>query len=336
MFLIPISHEDQRVTRLPWVTIGLVGGYVWSRDMEGALTAAQEHARSYRDVPLFMRDLLALAAYREKREQHAEAAQLYQMAIAAWPDDLLAPKALVAYGRSMLQTFHDPGGALEYLERARAHPKVPPEFRKASEELIAGARRALGPEGHPPQVAPPPAAEPSVSEPAAAPLPPEVRAEEVPAEVAPAAVPTCSLVAVPMRAVGIDGRGLQLQSRSGGSGRLPWQQVAAVSVASIGVADTGDPAAASLILDILMPPKSTSAGAVVHSIRLSTQDLAIPQLQTEPSPVRAFQRFVATILKATGAAPHPSRDACLGLRGFPTFPDLAAYEADLLVRLLAE
>ncbi|HSB77384.1 MAG TPA: rhomboid family intramembrane serine protease, partial [Candidatus Methylomirabilis sp.] len=56
----------------------LVGGYVWLRDMEGALSAAQAHDRSYRDVPLFMRDLLALAAYREKQEQYAEAAQLYQ------------------------------------------------------------------------------------------------------------------------------------------------------------------------------------------------------------------------------------------------------------------
>ena len=45
---------------------------------------------------------------------------------------------------------------------------------------------------------------------------------------------------------------------------------------------------------------------------------------------------MATILKATGAAPHPTRDACLGLHGFPTFPDLAAYEADLLVHLPAE
>jgi hypothetical protein len=143
------------------------------------------------------------------------------------------------------------------------------------------------------------------------------------------------LMPVPMRVVSIDGRGLQLQSRSGKSGRLPWQQVTAVSVASIGVPETGDAAAASLILDLLMPPKSTAAGAVVHSVRLSTQDLVIPQLQTEPSPVRAFQRFVATVLKATGAPPHPSRDACLGIGGFPKFSDLAAYEADLLPRLPA-
>ena len=61
--------------------------------------------------------------------------------------------------------------------------------------------------------------------------------------------------------------------------------------------------------------------------------MAIPQLQTESSPVRALQRLVATILKATGATPYPSRDACLGLGGFPAFPDLAAYEADLVVRL---
>jgi hypothetical protein len=62
-------------------------------------------------------------------------------------------------------------------------------------------------------------------------------------------------------------------------------------------------------------------------------DLAIPQLQSEPSPLRAFQRLVATILKATGATAHPSREACLGVQGFPAFPDLTAYEADLVPRL---
>ncbi|HSB81373.1 MAG TPA: tetratricopeptide repeat protein, partial [Candidatus Methylomirabilis sp.] len=302
--------------------------------MEGALSAAQAHDRSYRDVPLFMRDLLALAAYREKQEQYAEAAQLYQKAIAAWPDDPLAPKALLAYGQSMLQNFGEPSGALKILEQAQAHPKVTPEFLRASEALIAEARQALGAEGQPSQVSPSPAAEPPVSELAAAP-PAKAKVDEVPVEVAPASAPNRSLVAVPMRAVGIDGRGLQLQSGSGKLGRLPWQQVAAVCVASIGVYNASDPIAASLVLDLLMPPKSTPAGEVVHSVRLSIQDLTIPQLQAEPSPVRAFQRFVATILKATGAPPHPSRDACLGLGGFPTYPDLAAYEADLLLGLPA-
>ena len=132
----------------------LVGAYVWARDGDGALAAAQEHDRAHREVPLFMRDLLALATFQEKRGQHAEAAQLYQRAISAWPDDPLTPKALLAYGRSMLENYGDPGAALELLERSRTHPKVPPEVRKASEELIAKARRAVGPEASPPQAAP--------------------------------------------------------------------------------------------------------------------------------------------------------------------------------------
>ena len=61
--------------------------------------------------------------------------------------------------------------------------------------------------------------------------------------------------------------------------------------------------------------------------------MAIPQLQKEPSPLRAFQRLVATILKTTGATAHPSREACLGVPGFSAFPNLMAYEADLLPRL---
>jgi hypothetical protein len=43
--------------------------------------------------------------------------------------------------------------------------------------------------------------------------------------------------------------------------------------------------------------------------------------------------LVATILKTTEACAHPNREVCLGVPGFPAFPSLAAYEADLLTRL---
>ncbi len=147
--------------------------------------------------------------------------------------------------------------------------------------------------------------------------------------------PRCSLVAVPMRAVGLDVRGLRLQARSGGTGRLAWQHVANVSVASIGAPQSQDQIVDHLILDLLIAPTSTPAGLTAHCVRLTLKDLAIPQLQDATPGVRTFQRLVATILKVTNATPHPSREACLGLQGFPTFPDLAAYEADLLPRLFA-
>ncbi len=110
------------------VSAKLVGAYIRARDMDGALAAAQEHERAYQDAPLPLRDTLFLAAHREKRGQYAEAAQLYQKAIAAWPDDPLTPRTLAAYGRTMLRTFHEPAAALELLERAGAHPKVTPEI----------------------------------------------------------------------------------------------------------------------------------------------------------------------------------------------------------------
>jgi len=138
-----------------------------------------------------------------------------------------------------------------------------------------------------------------------------------------------------MRAVGIDARGLTLQDRRGATGNMPWQKVTAVSVASIGRPPAPDNVADALILDLIMAPGPASAtDNRIRCIRLSGTDLAIPQLQNEPSPLRAFQRLVATILKATGAAPQPDRESCLGLQGFPSFPDLAAYEADLLSRLV--
>jgi membrane associated rhomboid family serine protease/Tfp pilus assembly protein PilF len=381
----------------------LISAYVAVRDMEGALAAREEHGRAHPGVDPSMRSLLALAAYREMQGQHAEAAELYQQAIQAWPDDLLAPKALVNHGRLLLEAFHEPDAALEILEQVRTHPKVTPEFERVSEELMTAARgarpvaapqpetaaipmpepepaRAAGPErpglegfegtAHfeappaeetpqpatsqeepsaagwgaitaqiempasatsrlaEPQPAPAPAAadtsqgwlsidEPSVESPAEAVIPPVVR----------------TLAPTSMQAVGIDARGVRLKSRAGTAGLLQWQQIVGISTARIeGPAATEQPGD-HLVLDLLMAPESAPDGEVVRCVRLSGQDLAIPQLQNEPSPLRGFQRFVATALKASSATPYPSREECLGLQGFATFSDLAAYEAALLTRL---
>jgi hypothetical protein len=113
---------------------------------------------------------------------------------------------------------------------------------------------------------------------------------------------------------------------------LAWSKVIGLSVGAVGGPVSTDEDAARLVLDLLMAPNAHGDGAAIRCVRLTSTDLAIPQLQSEPSPLRAFQRLVATILKATNATPHPSRDACLGVGGFATFPDLAAYEADLASR----
>jgi hypothetical protein len=142
-----------------------------------------------------------------------------------------------------------------------------------------------------------------------------------------------TLAPTSMQAVGIDARGLRLKSRGGTAGVLQWQQIVGLSTARIEDPASTEQVGDNLVLDLLMAPESTPDSEVVRCVRLSAQDLAIPQLQNEPSPLRGFQRFVATVLKASGATPHPSREECLGLQGFATFPDLAAYEAALLARL---
>jgi membrane associated rhomboid family serine protease len=311
----------------------LVGAYLKARDMAGARAAAREHKQAFPDVPLLMRDQLALAADCEKREDYQEAAARYQEAIATGPDDPLAPKALVGFGRLLFQVFKEPGEALEVLERARTHPRATPEFQQASEEMIALAKGALPPASEPPTTIPQAPPEPPGPEPSPHLPTPEVPTPEEPVVLAPAAMPVLSLAPVPARAVGIDARGLTLQDRRGGTGHLLWQKVTAVSVATIGQPQVADQAAETLILDLIMGSSLSPPDGRIRCIRLSINDLAIPQLQSEPSPLRAFQRLVATILKATGATAHPSREACLGLNGFPTFPDLAAYEADLVPRL---
>jgi len=314
-------------------SVKLVGAYLRARDMDGALAAVVEHGQAYPDVPLAMRDMLALAAHREKLQQHAEAAGLYRDAIAAWPDDVLAPKALVGFGRLQHQVFKESKAALELLECARTHAKVTPEFQKASEQLIAAIRHDQRRAGRPPAAAPSTASGPSSNEgsPSSALIDLSILEEaEQPAAAPP---PEKKLVPIPMRAVGIDTRGLHLQDRGGKTSHLAWQQVKGVSVANLGGTTAPGEATSHLILDLLILQKTPPADAVVRCIRLSIQDLALPQLQGEPSPLRGFQRFVATILKTTGACAHPNREACLGVSGFPAFPNLAAYEADLLTHL---
>ena len=119
-------------------------------------------------------------------------------------------------------------------------------------------------------------------------------------------------------------------------GILPWQQIVALSVARIADPAADEPAGDRLVLDLLIAPESAPDSEILRCVRLSEQDLAIPQLQNEPSPLRGFQRFVATALKASGATPYPSRDDCLGARGFRTYPDVPAYESDLLLLLPQE
>jgi hypothetical protein len=111
--------------------------------------------------------------------------------------------------------------------------------------------------------------------------------------------------------------------------------VTGISVANIGESSAPAGTPSHLILDLLIAQKSPPVDGTVRCIRLSREDLAIPQLQGEPSSLRRFQRLVATILKLTGAQAHPSREACLGASGFPAFPNLAAYEADLVTHLPA-
>jgi membrane associated rhomboid family serine protease len=315
----------------------LVGAYLKARDMVGAIAAAKEHRQAFPNVPLLPRDQLALAADCEKRTDYQEAATRYQEAIAAGPDDPLAPKALVGYGRLLLQAFNQPAEALEVLERARAHPRATPEFQQVSTQLIASATEAMGtatagagPEGEP-RATSEPAPEPVHD--LSAPEAPEPPSSEGPAEPPPAPPPDRSLAPVSARAVGIDARGLMLEDRQGGASQLPWQKVTGVSVARIGQPEAPDQTPASLILDLVMGPDASAPDERIHCVRLSVSDLAIPQLQSEPSRLRAFQRLVATVLKAAGATPYPSREACMGLQGFPTFPDLTAYEADLIGRL---
>jgi hypothetical protein len=305
-----------------------VGAYLKARDTAGAMAAAREHKQAHPDVPLPVRDQLALAADCEKRQDYQEAAARYQDAIATGSDDPLAPKAMVSYGRLLLRVFKEPAEALEVLERARAHPLVTPQFQEVSTEMIALAKRTL----------PPPAgrwgAEPGAAHEAPHHLPAlEVPMPEEPVVKVPAATQALSLAPVPVRAVGIDARGLTLQDRRGGTGHLPWQKVTTVSVASIGQPEGADRVAETLVLDLILASNATPGGGRIRCLRLSMSDLAIPRLQAEPSPIRAFQRLVATILKATGATAHPSREACLGLRPFPSFPDLTAYEADLITHL---
>lgn len=320
----------------------IVAQHLRARNMDGALAAFREHDAAYHEVPLPIGDLLALAGHCEKAQEYQEAGELYRDAMAAWPDDPLAPKALLGYGRLRLQVFKRPEDAVDLLERARTHPQATPEVQRTASEMLAAARATLRPPWQGQATAPEPdsafpipqSAFDRAAPPPQAP-PPEASIPAEPAEAAPAIPEGGRFVPILMRAVGIDARGLHLQDGQGRTGLLAWQRVSAIAVGKVEDPEAADRIADRLILDILTAPRSTPAGAEFRSVRLSPQDLAIPQLQGEPSPVRALQRLVATILKATGATAHPSREACLSLQGLAPFSNLAAYEADLVARLTA-
>ena len=310
----------------------LVGACIRARDLDGATGAYREHRLSHPGIPLPARDLLVLAAHAEKIREFHDAVDLYGAVAETWPDDPLAPRALLGAGRLMLQVFKQPQDALGFLSRILSHPKATAEFQMAGQDLIGQARQALGPAAEAPAESAGPPASPSrevVDDGATAPKPsPEGMQEEArPPSASPPAI-----IAIPAGAVGIDARGLALQDRKGKAGRLAWSKVIGLSVGAVGGPVSTDEDAARLVLDLLMAPNAHGDGTAVRCVRLTTKDLTIPQLQAEPSPLRAFQRLVATILKVTNATPHPSRDACLGVGGFAAFPDLAAYEADLALR----
>lgn len=215
-------------------------------------------------------------------------------------------------------------------------PGPPPEASPEDTRAVPAAAQPLIEHGSPAPVPEGPSARtPESCEPAAADGQEAGGTEAVePASgTAPEPTPLWTLAPVSMRAVGIDTRGLRLQNRDGKTGLLSWGSLAGVSVVRIG--DPGPPGQpdGDVFLDLLMAPKATPDGAVVRCVRLTSTDLAIPQLDTEPSPVRRLQRVVATILKASHATPYPSREDCLGARGFPTFPDPGAYETALVACL---
>jgi membrane associated rhomboid family serine protease len=310
----------------------LVGAYIRARDLDGATTAYREHRQSHHDVPLPMRDLLALATHAEKHRDFHDAVDLYQAAVAAEPDDPLAPRALLGAGRLTLQAFHQPQDALPLLQQAIAHPRATVEFQRAGRDLIQQARQALHPEAEADAGVIPPAVSPGPGP--AHGLPTVVMpALEMAPTAPPPRFPPATLTPTPAGALGVDATGITLQDRQGRTGRMAWSQVTGVSVGAVGGPVASDADTPRLMLDLLTAPNSHPDPGRVHCIRLTTKDLAIPQLQSETSTLRGFQRLVATILKLTGATPYPSREACLGVAGFSCHPDLATYEADLLSRL---
>ena len=311
----------------------LVGAYIRARDLDGATAAYREHRQSHQGVPLPMRDLLALAAHAEKNRDFHDAVDLYQAAVAAWPDDLLAPRALLGAGRLTLRVFQQPQDALPLIERAITHPRATAEFQLAGRDLVNQARQALTPSAEIDARLIPPPVRPSVGPVQSLSTVVMSALETVPTATPPPSPATATLTPTPAGAVGLDAKGITLQDRKGRAGRVAWSGVTGLSVGAIGGPVTTDEEAHRLVLDLLTAPDSNHANGQPRCIRLTLKDLSIPQLKSETSPLRAFQRLVATILKMTSATPYPSRDACVGVAGFSSHPDLAAYEADLLSRL---
>jgi membrane associated rhomboid family serine protease len=322
-----------------------------------AASLLDEAVRTAPGDPLAPRALLAHGQLLLRQLQEPkEALSLLERALAhprITPELQQATQPLLAAARAALQAQALPPGNVAHGPPAAA---VSPAGSERGAEGPMPPRHAVGlaepppaPRGEMPRL---PDVAPAESEPAAEsrtgrtdsvsalesePVP-ELTAPGAPAEIVldpvGAAGPCLRLAPAAASVVAIDKGGVTLADHAGGTAHLPWQEITAVSVASVGQPPDAPEPADFLVLDLVLGP-ATAGGGPVRCVRLTPSGLRLPQLQDEPSPVRGFQRLVATILKVTGATPVPSREGCLGSPAFPAFDTLAAYEAELAARLAA-
>jgi membrane associated rhomboid family serine protease len=298
----------------------------------------QRGIQAWPDDPLLPKALVAFGRLKlEALTQPVEALALLEQ---AQDHPRVTPEFQRAAAELIVAARRSQPEAAQAQEPAYEVAEAEPAVAEAREPVVPPATVASAAVEMPAEEPTPPPTVPEAPARSGEPVEPQVAEQggdastlEIPADWATPPPPTWKLIPVSMRAVEIETRGLRLQNRDGKSGLLPWQNITGVSAARIGDPAATEQSGDQMVLDLLMAPKSTPDGEMVRSVRLTGRDLAIPQLQSEPSAVRGFQRLVATILKATGATPYPSREDCLGLRGFPAFPDLESYDAALLACL---
>lgn len=213
--------------------------------------------------------------------------------------------------------------AIDYVDRALRVPELPAalvtrlqELRQHAEHLnslsSAGGLEVPGltpaaPAAAP--VAPMPVLSLAPTGPVHAAAPPAPNASPGPARII-----RCSLVA-------LDLEGMDLQSQSGKTRRVRWDEVRAVGVGI--VPDEGPTPKKVALTDVVLDWGGNGNGPLV--VRLHSAQLGLSRYFPGVPPQEAFVRFVATLLQNPDADGLPDRDALL--RGeLPRFDAVSAFE----------
>jgi membrane associated rhomboid family serine protease len=279
--------------------------------MEGYLKAGQVNmARIYQEdveqkLPGYVmpaRILHSLAGQEEKTRDIDAAIVTYGRLADLHPGDILSLKGLLHQAKLAIAAGK-PQIAAEALGRLRAHPLMGPDWQRQADELSARIGSVPKAPAAAPAAAPKHPAAPT-------PPPPPTTVNRREAEI-----------------TALDDEGLAV-TLGGTPGRIPWREVAALSVGL--VTEPGAPPTAVVCLCA----RTAGGGWLVTAVASTRLPLRRLLGRGDVPSAALFPEFIALLLDRSGAAALPDRSTCQG-KLFERFDSAAEFHSSLEDRLRA-